>query len=243
LTLVGYLLSAEAGVAAGTTPPLPSCGASDRPATARATWQWQRTILDPGWRLGRDYVPANLVPVARAGFRSDDRVRRVVLADLAALRRAAEAAGAAVEVLSAYRSYEAQAALFAAKAAELGTELASLYVARPGHSEHQLGTTLDFVGRGETGLSVHWASTPAGRWMKGNAWRYGFVMSYPEGKRAVTCYAYEPWHYRYLGRDLAARIHASGLTTREYLWVLEHEASTPAAGSELPPRLQRLVAV
>ena len=65
-----------------------------------------------------------------------------------------------------------------------------------------------------------WAATPEGAWLAENAWRFGFVMSYPRGKEAVTCYLYEPWHYRYLGRELAARVRASGLAPREYLWVL-----------------------
>jgi D-alanyl-D-alanine carboxypeptidase len=54
--------------------------------------------------------------------------------------------------------------------------------------------------------------------MKAHAWEYGFVMSYPRGKLDVTCYDFEPWHFRYVGRELAASIHGSGLTPREYLW-------------------------
>ena len=60
--------------------------------------------------------------------------------------------------------------------------------------------------------------TPAGKWMKAHSWEYGFVMSYPKGTMALTCYDFEPWHFRYVGRALAAQIHASGLTQREYLW-------------------------
>jgi D-alanyl-D-alanine carboxypeptidase len=67
------------------------------------------------------------------------------------------------------------------------------------------------------------------RWMADNAWRFGFVLSYPKGRSDQTCYAYEPWHYRYFGRDLAAKIHASGLTTREYLWRAEHQLAVPAS--------------
>jgi D-alanyl-D-alanine carboxypeptidase len=63
-----------------------------------------------------------------------------------------------------------------------------------------------------------WGATAAGAWMRDNAWRYGFVMSYPAGRQAVTCYAYEPWHFRYIGRELAAKVHASGLTLREWIW-------------------------
>ena len=73
--------------------------------------------------------------------------------------------------------------------------------------------------------------------MKANAWHYGWVISYPKNKLSTVCYAYEPWHYRYVGRELAASIHASGLTTRAYLWANFTTAYVgPAAnGSPQPP--------
>jgi D-alanyl-D-alanine carboxypeptidase len=58
--------------------------------------------------------------------------------------------------------------------------------------------------------------------MMDNAWRYGFVLSYPKDAQDLTCYAYESWHYRYVGRVLAQQIHDSGVTPREYLWRLAH---------------------
>ena len=83
--------------------------------------------------------------------------------------------------------------------------------ARAGHSEHQLGTTIDFRSYGGSAPWYYrdWGTTKAGAWLKLNAWKYGFVMSYPKGKTSVTCYAYEPWHFRYVGRAVAAKIHAS----------------------------------
>ena len=66
-----------------------------------------------------------------------------------------------------------------------------------------------------------WAHTPAGAWMAANAWRYGFVLSYPFGASDRTSYDYEPWHFRYVGRDLAAAIAGSGRTPREVLWELQ----------------------
>ena len=59
--------------------------------------------------------------------------------------------------------------------------------------------------------------TPEGRWLQGNAYRYGFVMSYPEGKEAITGYAYEPWHYRYVGVEAATSVHQRSVTLHEYL--------------------------
>jgi len=63
-----------------------------------------------------------------------------------------------------------------------------------------------------------WATSRAGRWMTSNAWKYGFVLSYPKNMASQVCYGYEPWHYRYYGRAIAAAIHYSGLTARYWLW-------------------------
>jgi D-alanyl-D-alanine carboxypeptidase len=142
-----------------------------------------------------------------------------VIDDLRAMADAARAAGAAIAVQSAYRSYAKQKAVFAGWVAFHGYDRALQLSARPGHSEHQLGLGIDF--RSDPGGSPfdgEWEKTAAGKWMKAHAWEYGFVMSYPRGKLAVACYDFEPWHFRYVGRDLAGAIHASGLTPREYLW-------------------------
>jgi D-alanyl-D-alanine carboxypeptidase len=95
--------------------------------------------------------------------------------------------------------------------------------ARAGHSEHQLGTALDFrSARGPDPWDLEdWGATPEGRWLAENAHRFGFVMSYPAGQESVTCYIYEPWHYRYVGREVAQEVMASGLTLREWLWSRE----------------------
>ena len=106
------------------------------------------------------------------------------------------------------------------EAAFNGPEAALKTSARPGHSEHQLGTALDF--RSADGPPAwelpDWQKTSEGAWLAENGPRFGFVMSYPAGQEAVTCYSYEPWHYRYVGRDAAAELVESGLTLREWLW-------------------------
>jgi D-alanyl-D-alanine carboxypeptidase len=107
------------------------------------------------------------------------------------------------------------------------------FSARPGHSEHQLGLTIDFVAVGDHGLTTNWEVTRTGAWMAKNAWKYGWLMSYPKGQTKVTCYSYEPWHYRYVGRELAAKIHDSGLTIREYLWA-NYTMVDAVTGSPLP---------
>jgi D-alanyl-D-alanine carboxypeptidase len=159
--------------------------------------------------------------VGRADIAGTGKVRALMIDDLRAMARAAKRAGKAIAVRSAYRSYQQQEATFAYWVRVSGRQAALKSSARPGHSEHQLGTTIDVRSASSTKAPwdyEDWARTGPGAWMKANAWRYGFVMSYPKGKQRVTCYAYEPWHYRYVGKPMAEAIRASGLTTREYLW-------------------------
>jgi D-alanyl-D-alanine carboxypeptidase len=149
------------------------------------------------------------------------------MADLKAMATAARAAGARLAVQSAYRSYATQRSTFSYWVSQSGYAAAIKSSARAGHSEHQLGTTVDFRSYGGSAPWYYrdWGTTKAGAWLRNNAWKYGFVMSYPKGKTAVTCYAYEPWHFRYVGRTTAAAIRASKLTPREYLW---RQQTTPA---------------
>jgi D-alanyl-D-alanine carboxypeptidase len=136
------------------------------------------------------------------------------------MARAARKAGASLKIQSAYRSYDAQAQTFNYWLAVGGRREALGHSARPGHSEHQLGTTIDFASAGGPApwSGSDWARTDAGAWLMRHAWQYGFVLSYPRHARSETCYAYEPWHYRYLGRTAAAAIHLSRLTPREWLF-------------------------
>jgi D-alanyl-D-alanine carboxypeptidase len=101
-----------------------------------------------------------------------------------------------------------------------GYQQALLTSARPGHSEHQLGTTLDLTSKGGAAPwnYADWGTTAAGSWMAKNAWKYGFVMSYPKAETSASCYAYEPWHFRYVGKGMAAAVRNSGMTLREAIW-------------------------
>jgi D-alanyl-D-alanine carboxypeptidase len=168
-----------------------------------------------------DYRPRDLQDVSNAGIAGSGRVRGVMIEDLRAMTQAARRAGKSIAVRSAYRSYRRQQAVFADWVRRMGYQRALAVSARPGHSEHQLGTTIDFRSASSSRAPwdyTDWAQTGPGRWMKQNAWRYGFVMSYPRGKRSEACYAYEPWHYRYIGRRLAREVHEEGLTLRRFLW-------------------------
>lgn len=177
-------------------------------------------LLDTTYRLPETPDPSDLVRVREAGFASDHLVRAVVIDDLRALREDAEAAGLALEVQSAYRSFAYQRQVFDGWVARLGEAQARRVSARPGHSEHQLGTAIDLRTRGGPAPwdLADWARTPEGAWLVQHAHRYGFVLSYPAGEEERTCYDYEPWHYRWVGRELAGAVHEAGVPLRVWLW-------------------------
>jgi LAS superfamily LD-carboxypeptidase LdcB len=206
--------------AIGRVPRPPACRYDDLLTTRRAYDQHPITLLDTIYMLPSSYAPTDLVDTGSLGLNSGYRVRSVIGGDLAAMARDARAAGAPIQVVSGYRSYAQQEATFNHWVSVSGYQQALLTSARPGHSEHQLGTTIDVTSYGGTAPwnYADWAITPAGAWMAANAWRYGFVMTYPRSATSATCYSYEPWHYRYVGRDLAAAVRGSGLSLREAIW-------------------------
>jgi zinc D-Ala-D-Ala carboxypeptidase len=207
--------------------PLPDCRLDDILTSPRDYDSWSTTLVDTILRVEKTYVPPDLVPISRAGVAGGGSIRKVSINDLREMEKAAEANGTPLGDVSSYRSYGTQVKLFNSYVRAYGYTEAVKFSARPGHSEHQLGLAIDFSAAGGTGFIS--GDSAIGRWMAANAWKYGWLMSYPKGKYRLTCYTYEPWHYRYVGRDLAAKIHASGLTTREYLWANDTTAVVPTA--------------
>jgi zinc D-Ala-D-Ala carboxypeptidase len=199
---------------------LPSCRYDDVLTMHQAYDDWQLTLLDTIYKLPESYAPTDLVSASEAGLSPDYKLRSLVILDLTALVQAAKDAGLGLELQSAYRSYSYQATVFEGWVKNQGEETALQSSARPGHSEHQLGTAMDFRSAGGPPAweLADWAATPEGAWLAENAWQYGFVMSYPKNKQDITCYIYEPWHYRYVGKDVAKAVKESGLTLREWLW-------------------------
>lgn len=145
------------------------------------------------------------------------RLRAEAATAFIALVDAARSDGFELVAISAYRSYEDQVAAYQSNIEQFGQEYADRTSAKPGRSEHQLGTTVD-VSSATAGYGLESIEgTPDAAWIAENSWRYGFIVSYPEGKEHITGYAYEPWHIRYVGREIAAEVQASGLTLHEYL--------------------------
>ncbi len=208
-------------VAIGDLRPLPTCAYQDVLTPYRAYADWHRTLVDTILMVPSTYAPGDLVDSSTTGLNGGYPMRGHVAADLKAMVAAARAAGRPLQLASAYRSYSQQKATFDHWVAVGGYEKALRTSARPGHSEHQLGTTFDFTSYGgrPPWEYTDWAATSAGAWMAANAWRYGFVMSYPRNSFNKVCYDYEPWHYRYVGRTAARQVHDSTLTLREWLWM------------------------
>lgn len=209
---------------AATQPPtggLPACAHADVATAHPSLDEWWLTLVDTTYMVGSGYAPADLVDTGTLGLNGGYLIRSIVAVDLSAMVADAAAAGAALRAVSGYRDYATQQSTFDYWVSVGGYDQALLTSARAGHSEHQLGTTLDFTDASGTPPWTYadWATTTAGAWMRDNAWRYGFVMSYPAGTLDRTCYSYEPWHYRYVGRAVAGEITGSGLTPRAYLWL------------------------
>ncbi|HEY0948944.1 M15 family metallopeptidase [Nocardioides sp.] len=133
------------------------------------------------------------------------------------LLAAADAEGLGLKIASAFRSYDYQLSVHAAHVAERGHVAADQVSARAGHSEHQTGLAVDLVTPADPGCDFDacFADTPAGRWLARESWRFGFVVRYRAGTTAVTGYSPEPWHLRFVGRELAAELHRSGDPTLE----------------------------
>ena len=157
--------------------------------------------------LPPSHAPDDLVSVGpRYNDEIDYQLRPEPAAALKRLVKAARADGIWLYVISAYRPWEKQQSIYQAKLNRDGWYQDT--VAKPGHSEHQLGTTVDFTdGELETQLRPAFGKTKAGRWLCEHAPAFGFAQSYTEANRHLTGYAPEPWHYRYWGPERAPEVH------------------------------------
>jgi zinc D-Ala-D-Ala carboxypeptidase len=134
---------------------------------------------------------------------------------------AAKLDGFELIAFSTYRSYDYQTGLYERYVERDGSEAADRYSARPGYSEHQTGLAFDI---GEVNNEQYYASekfgeTEAGKWVAANAYRFGFIMRYPEGKEKITGYMHESWHFRYVGIEVAEEIYKQNISLEEYLGI------------------------
>lgn len=169
----------------------------------------------------QDFVPGDLSPVAGVPNEFSQPLREPAARAVEQLYAAAQAQGVNFGIISAYRDYSTQVALYNRYVNRDGQEAADTYSARPGHSEHQTGLAVDFDDGGSCYLNACFESTAAGQWLATHAYEYGFVLRYPAGKEAITGFNYEPWHFRYVGVELATEMHNTGIQTLEEFFGLE----------------------
>lgn len=163
-----------------------------------------------------NFVPSDLV-TANVRYSANATLRAEAATAMERMFAAAVAEGAGGMMLqNAFRSYETQVNLYAGHVGRLGQAQADIASARPGHSEHQTGLSADIMpDNGHCGVEECFAQTSQGIWLAENAWRFGYHLRYPEGKTPITGFAFEPWHYRYIGVELATELHNQGIVTLE----------------------------
>ena len=179
-------------------------------------------LVNLSYRLPYDFEPENLVvpDVPRPENKAEKKVKLLPEAANALEKLFQEAAnnGYTLYAVSGYRDYYEQKRLYEDKVASVGEWNARKTVAKPGTSEHQLGLAMDINGNStlKKGLTNDFGESPEGVWVMQNAHRFGFIIRYPADKVDVTGYSWEPWHVRYVGKDVAADIYSLKITLEEY---------------------------
>lgn len=164
-------------------------------------------------KLDSSYIPENMVTIdSKYGIQA--QLEKTVYEAYLKMWEDASKEGLYLYIRSPYRSYTTQNNLYERYAAQDGYQEADTYSARPGYSEHQTGLAFDVTTKSTT-LGT-FETTKEFRWLKENAYKYGFILRYPKGKENITGYVYESWHYRYVGTEAAKVIYEKDLTFEEY---------------------------
>ncbi len=178
-------------------------------------------VVDKNNALPSDYKPDKLIDLSKLRVNTLDeniKVSSVIKSNLEKMFQVAAKRNIDLYVLSGFRSFDNQYEIYKMRVKRDGAEYADDFTARPGHSEHQLGTAVDFTSNEMlSGRFQDFEDTRGGRWLAKNAHRFGFIMSYPKGSEKVTGYGYEPWHFRYVGKKHAERIYQNDEIAIKYL--------------------------
>lgn len=171
--------------------------------------------------LSEGYIPDDLVTVSVPTILENPEVnqlREVADNALTSMFSAAEEENLFLFARSGFRSFNTQVHLFNGYAEKHGEEAANTYSAKPGFSEHQTGLVMDVTSESvQFQLTEQFGSTAEGKWIAENAHKFGFIIRYPYGKEEITGYVYEPWHLRYLGKEVAEAVYNSNVTYEEFL--------------------------
>lgn len=170
------------------------------------------------YTLSETYVPENLRNIELSyayGEEGENKLIDYAYDKFLELWQAANEQGFYLMVTSSYRDYESQKEIYDYRVSTQGERKADETAARPGHSEHQTGLVIDMTSKTEP-LADSFSNSEAYKWLKENAYKYGFIERYPEGKTYLTGYSPESWHWRYVGEEAAKLIHDEDITFDEY---------------------------
>ncbi len=179
-------------------------------------------LVNKQYKLPSTYAPSDLVKASNSGIRKGESyyLRNVLIPDLTRMIADSKVDGIDLSIVSGYRSYQTQINTYNYWLSKNNNnvDLVDTFSARPGHSQHQLGTVIDFS-TNEIGdrLGDEFANTKASNWLVNNAYKYGFVLSYPKGYESITGYKFESWHYRYIGTKYAQEVINSNQILELYL--------------------------
>ena len=178
-------------------------------------------LVNREWQVTEAYEPAELEMSDVPGS-----VRRMQPEAAQALKEMFDACKEETDVqlvsVSGYRSYSRQQSIYKAKLRSVknNVEKAQEYVAPPGASEHQLGLAMDIGQKHKVKLTNSFGETKGGQWCRENCWRFGFILRYDESWEEITGYKYEPWHFRYVGKEFAKEIHEANVPLET--WLVNH---------------------
>ena len=181
---------------------------------------WNLILVNPWNKIPQGYI------VELTWLKNGHAVDERAYPDLQDMMDACREAGLSPVICSSYRTWEKQQSLFDNKvqwlveqgySREDAEEETGKSIAVPGTSEHQTGLALDIVDMNNQHLDSSQERTAVQQWLMAHSWEYGFILRYPNGKSDVTGIIYEPWHYRYVGKEVAQEIYEQGITLEEYL--------------------------
>ena len=181
--------------------------------------EWSIILVNKQHPIPDDYEMT--LSTISGSMRCDERA----LPELLAMLKTAKNQGVPLIVCSPYRDMSKQVSLFERKVNAFmrkglnymdAYKMASQAVTIPGASEHQLGLSMDIYSSDHKSLDAAFGDTKAGKWLAEHAHEYGFILRYPLGKEYITSIKYEPWHFRYVGKEAAAIIYSQNLTLEEF---------------------------
>ena len=165
--------------------------------------------------LSEDYIPEDLTNISLNYAYDNNKVTKETNDAYVEMAIAAKKEGITLLANSSFRTYTRQEEVYKDFYYSKGISYADQYAARPGHSEHQTGLSIDIFTSGSS-TTENFEDSDAFKWLSKNAHKYGFILRYPKGKEYLTGYSYESWHYRYVGIETATKVYESKLTYDEY---------------------------